>query len=75
MRATDVKVGETYETKINKRRCRVVVVRSVVRTGWQSTNHTYPAQTVFEVCREGTTIPLPKLRSASALHSIEQKEG
>jgi len=70
MKIEDVKIGGEYLTKIGESRQRVIVVRRVER---QVDGRSRPPR--FEVRRYGNEIPLPKFRSARALHRAPVKAG
>lgn len=73
MKTEDVKVGETYLTKIGDTLARVVVVRK--RQGIPSHPGAFgrvrKERDTFEVRRENEDRVLPKTRSASALRPLE----
>lgn len=60
MKQSEVKVGEVYYTHVSGdlRGSRVVVLRETTLRGRKA----------FEVAREGSQVPLPKSRTAAALH-------
>lgn len=62
MKQKDVKVGETYLTRIGAELCPVVIIH-------ETTN--YKGKTAFRVARVGEDTWLPKVRSAAALRPLD----